>query len=404
MFVCVCTAKMKTAALQLLGGRCGCGSTYTALHLFAPLRSTKALSTTTTTTTTTRLLFSSTSSSEKFQKVMRNNPPGLIDIDCNLLHKDLISILLSDDDGENEKEDPLAILRHPSTKESGIVGVLSPSSTLEESVQSVDLVSSNVVNTENNRVQVLTTVGIHPYHAAEVPVDSENISLMKDLIAKGKGRGVVCVGECGLDYSEGFPESDLQMPWFEAQLNIAFELNMPLFFHERFAFKDFIKAVDQAQSRYPDISCPPSVVHCFTGTKDECKAYIERGFYIGLTGFLNKGKIEGAIEIQKILEDGIIPLERLMIETDAPYLGFDSCRDSFFQAEGDRFSSLPSKKRKKLLKSTYPNVPSSLPLVLSSVTHYLNRGRGSRGESLLTENEVACACTINAANFFGFKI
>ena len=388
--------KMKVISLLLGEGRSvhTCSETI-ALYLFTPRHSSSVAPY----RIPTRLFGTSGPAVQVMSPI--DSKPALIDIDCNLFHKDLRSVVVSSSINDN---DPLAILRHPSTKEAGIIGVLTPSSTLEESVDSVALVSSVMDNNNVDGIQVLTTVGIHPYHSVELPADLDNISKIKELIVTGRGRGVVCVGECGLDYSDGFPEPECQMPWFEAQLDIAFELNMPLFFHERLAFNDFIKAIDKVQDRHPNIACPPSVVHCFTGTEDECKAYVDRGFYIGLTGFLNKGQIEGALEIQRILENGVIPLDRLMIETDAPYLGFDSCRDLFFEAEGERFSSLPSKKRKKLMKSIYPNVPSSLPLVLSSVTQFLNRGREARGEPLLTENEVASACTKNSALFFGFKI
>ena len=371
---------MKARSLSLFSRKCST----CALHLFALHK-----------LTNTNHKIHSLSAERTMSKVSKQ-AAALIDIDCNLLHKDLISVCGNDD--------PLEILRHPSTQNANIVGVLSPSSTLEESAISVELVR-NLAESGNESIggiQVLTTVGVHPYHAAEVAVDVENIERIKSLIKQG-GAGVVCVGECGLDYSEGFPDAGDQLPWFHAQLNLAFELEMPLFLHERLSFKDFIQAIDEAQKRYPNSTFPPAVVHCFTGSKEECIEYVNRGFYIGLTGFLNKNQANGSTEIQDILRDGIIPLDKLMIETDAPYIGFPNCKNSFFDAEGEAFLSLPSKKRKKLIKSTYPNVPSSLPLVLSSVTNYLNEGRDARGESKLSEEELAMLCTTNSANFFSFQ-
>jgi len=319
--------------------------------------------------------------------------PSLIDVDCNLLHPALLALVSEDN------IDPLAILKHNSTIDAGIVGVLSPSSTLEESQRSVELVSSS--NSTTN-IEIRTTVGIHPYHTHELKCTAENKSRLSSLIVEG-GSNVACVGECGLDYSEGFPEKDIQIPWLHAQLDLAFELQKPLFFHERLAFHDFRTALEDARKRNDGGAFPPAIVHCFTGTKDECRAYLQHGFYIGITGFLNK-QVDGAREIQEILSDGIIPLDRLMIETDAPYLGFEGCRDSYFEAEGEAFSSLSSKKRKKLLKTTYPNVPSSLPLVLRAVTEHLNKGRTKRGETLLSEDDVATASFNNAVRFFGFRV
>lgn len=329
------------------------------------------------------------------------NKPSLIDVDCNLLHPALLSLISEDN------ADPREILKHKSTIDAGIVAVLSPSSTLEESERSIALASSNKCDPDNNiddctPIEIRTTVGIHPYHTHELMCTTENITRLNNLVFEG-GNDVVCVGECGLDYSEGFPGKDIQIPWLHAQLDLAFELQKPLFFHERLAFKDFMTALDDAEKRNDGCDFPPAIIHCFTGTKDECRAYLQHGFYIGITGFLNK-QVDGAKVIQEILSEGIIPLDRLMIETDAPYLGFEGCRDSYFEAEGEAFSGLPSKKRKKLLKTTYPNVPSSLPMVLRAVTEHLNKGRASRGEALFSEDDVASASFNNAVRFFGFEV
>ena len=89
-----------------------------------------------------------------------------------------------------------------------------------------------------------------------------------------------------------------------------------------------------------------------------------------------------------------------MIETDSPYMGFKGNKDSFFEAEGESFTSLSSKKRKRL-KSLYPNVPSSLPLVLEAVCNEVNLGREERGETILSVEELGHITTNNAIGFFG---
>ena len=92
-----------------------------------------------------------------------------------------------------------------------------------------------------------------------------------------------------------------------------------------------------------------------------------------------------------------------MIETDELYTGLPFCRVTFFAHQGEAFSSLPGKKRKKLIKGQYPNVPSSLPLVLEGLVRALNDGKKSRGELILSIEEVAAATTNNAIEFFGFN-
>merc|ERR1712194_571340 len=103
---------------------------------------------------------------------------------------------------------------------------------------------------------------------------------------------------------------------------------------------------------------------------------------------------------KRCLRAGIVPLDGLMIESDAPYLGFSGNKDTFFEAEGETFAKLSAKKRKRL-KSTYPNVCGALPMVLQAVCDELNCGRVERGEAKLPLHEVARITTENACNFFG---
>jgi len=150
------------------------------------------------------------------------------------------------------------------------------------------------------------TAGVHPHEAKNC--GSGTIDFLKQLVLE---KGARAIGECGLDYNRDFSPRDVQRKWFTKQVELAAELSLPLFLHERDAFADFsailggyIKAV------------PAAVVHCFTGTAEELERYLSLGCYIGVTGWIcdeRRGK-----HLRELVK--IIPKDRLMLETDGPYL------------------------------------------------------------------------------------
>lgn len=318
----------------------------------------------------------------------------LVDVDCNLLHKDLISIMDSSSFKFDDVPPPFKILHHPSTR--SIQAMISPSSTVEESEKSVHLIQSSTDKQRNNII-IKTSGGVHPYHTQEEALIPENVNKLRALLAKSNN-AISCIGETGLDYSEGFPHKQYQLPWFQTQLDLAFEFGLPLFVHERLAFQDTLQCIDEANNRHVGQATPKIIIHCFTGTFDECVEYMRRGYYISVSGYILKDG-NGSDEVRKCLTEGIIPLDRLMIETDAPYMGFAANKDTFFEAEGDAFTSLSSKKKKRL-KSLYPNVPSALPAVLEATCNAINIGRKQRGEEMLSLEELAISTTKTACDFF----
>ena len=162
-----------------------------------------------------------------------------------------------------------------------------------------------------NRGALYATAGVHPHEAKNC--GNGTIDLLRDLAMKKSGgfSAVRAIGECGLDYNRDFSPRDVQRRWFVKQLDLAAELSLPVFLHERDAFADFsiilngyIKAV------------PAAVVHCFTGTGDELEYYLSLGCYIGITGWIcdeRRGK-----HLRELVK--IIPPNRLMLETDGPFL------------------------------------------------------------------------------------
>ncbi|GHD75117.1 preprotein translocase subunit TatD [Luteimonas padinae] len=150
------------------------------------------------------------------------------------------------------------------------------------------------------------TAGVHPHHASEYTAECD--AEMRALHAHPE---VVAVGECGLDYFRDFSPRPAQRKAFERQLEIAADTGKPLFLHQRDAHADFVAIMKDFEGRIG-----PAVVHCFTGTREELFDCIDRDWHIGITGWLcdeRRGQ-----HLRDIV--GNIPANRLMVETDAPYL------------------------------------------------------------------------------------
>jgi TatD DNase family protein len=150
------------------------------------------------------------------------------------------------------------------------------------------------------------TAGVHPHHAHDY--DDATDALLRELVA---GPEVKAVGETGLDYFRDFSPHAAQIAAFEQQLAIAIDCGKPLFLHQRDAHKDFIACMDNVKEHISR-----AVVHCFTGERDELIDYIERDFFIGITGWIcDERRGQHLRDLVKL-----IPGDRLLIETDAPYL------------------------------------------------------------------------------------
>lgn len=153
--------------------------------------------------------------------------------------------------------------------------------------------------------QLFATSGVHPHHAADW-----NLPLADAIAAAAQEKEVVAVGECGLDYYRDLSPRPAQRAAFEAQLAIAQDLRKPVFLHQREAHEDFIAVLRAAGKALR------GVAHCFTGDCEQMLAYLDLGLHIGITGWLCDER-RGAHLVPLMRE---IPAERLLIETDAPYL------------------------------------------------------------------------------------
>ena len=150
------------------------------------------------------------------------------------------------------------------------------------------------------------TAGVHPHHAIEYTDECD--AEMRALHAHAE---VVAVGECGLDYFRDLSPRPSQRKAFERQLQIGVDTGKPLFLHQRDAHDDFMAMLHNFDGRLG-----PAVVHCFTGTRRELFDYLDRDWHIGITGWLCDER--RGLHLRELVKH--IPAQRLMIETDAPYL------------------------------------------------------------------------------------
>ena len=151
---------------------------------------------------------------------------------------------------------------------------------------------------------LLATAGVHPHHAADL-----TLAALAELQALAHEPVVVAVGECGLDYFRDFSPRDLQRRAFASQLEIAARLGKPVFLHQRDAHDDFIAILREHGVKN-------GVAHCFTAAEKERDAYLALGLHIGITGWINDER--RGLHLREVVKG--IPADRLLLETDAPYL------------------------------------------------------------------------------------
>lgn len=154
--------------------------------------------------------------------------------------------------------------------------------------------------------QLLATVGVHPHDAAAA--EPNFINQLREL---ANHENVVAIGECGLDFNRNYSPQAIQLEVFEAQLALAAELQLPVYLHERDAQQQQCDLLARYQAKIPRM-----LAHCFTGGKKELARYLELGCYIGITGWLCDER--RGLELQQAVLD--IPADRLLLETDAPFL------------------------------------------------------------------------------------
>ena len=272
---------------------------------------------------------------KSLQNEILHSTSSLIDIGANLTNNRF------DDDFED-------VLSRAQT--AGVGHIVITGTNIAESSKAIEIASKKPL-------LLSSTAGIHPHDAKQLT--NESISRLRDL---AKSDSVKAIGECGLDFNRNFSTPEQQTKAFEQQIELAIELGLPLFLHERDAFKEQWEILSYHRDQLSG-----AVIHCFTGNKQQAFKYLDLDLYIGITGWICDER--RGLHIREFIGD--IPLERLMIESDAPYL-------------------TPRKKPKLKLAASGRNEPCTLPYVLETVAQY----------SPFSEEVVARQTTKNAIEFF----
>lgn len=199
------------------------------------------------------------------------------------------------DDKSYDKDRGAVIER---ARNGGVVRMMTIGVNKRTSVQAVSLAQSHD--------GIYASVGVHPHD-----VKNCNESILQDLINLVKDEKVCAWGEIGLDFNRMYSPRKDQELWFEKQLEIADELDLPMIFHERDSNGRFLEILKKHNS-----TAMKGVVHCFSGNQNELDQYLALGLHIGITGILTI-KSRGA-QLRKLVPD--IPADRLLVETDSPYL------------------------------------------------------------------------------------
>ncbi len=230
----------------------------------------------------------------------------------------------------------------------GVATLIITGTTIHDSERAIELAAARPR-------RAYATAGVHPHHAKDC--DERTIDTLRALAANG---AVVAIGECGLDFNRDFSPRDVQERWFEAQLALAAELALPVFLHERDAAEHMLAILTAHRPRIAG-----GVIHCFTGTRATAERYLALDLHIGITGWICDER-RGADLVDAVRA---IPLDRMMIETDAPFL-------------------LPRTRKPA------PSERRNEPAYLSDIVRALARATGH------DESEIATATTSTARRFF----
>ena len=267
--------------------------------------------------------------------------------------------------------------------------------TLQESQEAMDMIQTTTTTTNNYQGRLFSTVGVHPTRCLQEFCDSEQnwmedkVHSLKEIAIRGKESGIVnAMGELGLDYARTqFCPIDIQKRGFIAQLNIALEVNLPLFLHNRDTGTDLLELLQQHYYNNDEFKNPRlgGVVHSFDDTLELAQQFIDLGLYIGINGCSLKTQ-----ENLNVVKE--LPLEKLMIETDCPWCDIRATHAGFGHVQ----TKFPTKTEKKYetnhcVKGRY------------EPCHIIQVAQVIAGVKCISVQEVARVTTQNAINVFGLS-
>lgn len=230
---------------------------------------------------------------------------------------------------------PITVVRDAA--DSGVTKLVCVGCDLEDSKLARDFVSE--------RDNCWASIGIHPHEAKNFAGKQD---LLDEFAHLARSQKVIAVGECGFDYYYNHSTREAQLEIFEFQVKVAQQNGLPMIFHVREAFDDFWPVIQ----KYPDIQ---GVVHSFTDNTENMRKAVDRGFYIGVNGIATFAKNPEQLEVYRS-----IPLDNLVLETDAPYLTPVPLRGNINQPKhinhvADFLAELRSESREDLAAATTLN-------------------------------------------------
>lgn len=198
-------------------------------------------------------------------------------------------------DDEKFDEDRDELLK--SLADAGVGTVVDAASTIDSCHQIIELIDKYPF--------LYGTLGIHPSECKDMTED--DLDWIRQQLKNPK---IVAIGEIGLDYYWPEPDHDIQKKWFEKQLELAKETDMPIVIHSRDAAEDTLNMIKMAQ-------LPPKTVdiHCFSYSKEIAREYLNMGYYLGVGGVVT---FKNAKKLKEVVE--YAPIENILLETDCPYL------------------------------------------------------------------------------------
>jgi TatD DNase family protein len=208
----------------------------------------------------------------------------LVDVGVNLTNKSL-------------RQDMNAVMQR--AREAGVIQMVVTGTSITESRQAITLC-------EHYPDRLVSTCGVHPHHASEWDEDS-----LAQLESMARQDCVRAIGETGLDFNRNYSPHAAQEMVFRQQMELAATLQMPLFCHQRDAHERFVAMLREYRG---DIN--RLVVHCFTDSREALTDYLDLDCYIGITGWICDER--RGLDLQQLVK--LIPDNRLLLETDAPYL------------------------------------------------------------------------------------